>query len=43
MATEACFPVLYNAFGDTIYMWGVALFIIKVIQVEWNEYNDVDL
>lgn len=30
---DACYPVLAETFGSTIFIWGIGLWVVKVIQV----------
>jgi hypothetical protein len=30
---SACYPILLKTFGSTVFVWGVGLWVIKLIQV----------
>lgn len=31
----ACYPILAKAYGSTVFIWGIGLWVVKLIQVNY--------
>lgn len=39
---SACYPILLKTFGSTVFLWGIGLWVIKLIQVSSKRVQKKD-